>query len=115
MVISSSKESSAARVSYAVTPLLRDASTLREKIAPRAAALHAQTLPVLPTAGDVRELVRLLKKRAAGMTLVAAMNSEQKRIFDPRKLAAYEFWGIISRDGERIRLTALGAEIARQL
>jgi Predicted nucleotide-binding protein containing TIR-like domain len=131
MVTSSSKESSAARVSYAtlsraaesgrcaVTPLLRDrmrsaAVPLRE-IAPHATDVRAGTLPVMATAGDVRELVRFLKKREAGITLVAAMNSEQKRIFDLRKIAAYEFWGVISRDGERIRLTALGREIARRL
>jgi hypothetical protein len=129
MAMSSSKEASAARLPYAdasrpgarasagVKPLLRDAraSTALREIAPRAPAANAQTLPVMATAGDVRELVRLLKKRAAGTTLVAAMNSDQKRLFDPRKIAAYEFWGIISRDGERIRLTGLGAEIARQL
>lgn len=131
MVTSSSKEASAARLSYAdssragargserVTPLLhnglRGASTPLREIAPRPPATQAQTLPMMATAGDVRELVRLLKKRASGMTLVAAMNSEQKRIFDPRKIAAYEFWGVISRDGERLRLTKLGAEIARQL
>jgi hypothetical protein len=130
MAMSSSKESSAARIAYAsraatrashrVTPLLRDALAgasslpLRE-ISARASVAHAPTLPVLATAGDVRELVRLLKKRDAGLTLVAAMNSEQKRIFDPRKIAAYEFWGIIVRDGERIRLTTLGAEMARRL
>ncbi|HEX8137266.1 MAG TPA: hypothetical protein VF544_06720 [Pyrinomonadaceae bacterium] len=131
MAISSSKETCAARLSYTeearpgarVKPVLREAlrrsapSSLRE-IAPRRAtnaAAGAQTLPVMATAGDVRELVRLLKKRAAGLTLIAAMNSEQRRIFDPRKIAAYEFWGVISRDGERIRLTTLGAEMARQL
>jgi CAP12/Pycsar effector protein, TIR domain len=130
MAISSSNEACAARLSYTDAscasaprrPLLRDAlrsssasSSLRE-IAPRPPFEPTrQTLPVMATAGDVRELVRLLKKRAAGITLIAAMNSEQRRIFDPRKIAAYEFWGVVSREGERIRLTALGAEIARQL
>ena len=69
----------------------------------------------MATAGDVRELVRLLKKRSAGVTIVEAMNSEQKRIFDPRKIAAYQFWGIVERDGERLKLTPLGLKIARQL
>lgn len=130
MITSSSKDSSAACVACAsgasataragerVTPLLHARSvrshSLRE-ISRRTEETRAPTLPVMATAGDVRELVRLLKKRSAGVTIVEAMNSEQKRIFDPRKIAAYQFWGIVDRDGERIKLTPLGLEIARQL
>jgi hypothetical protein len=75
----------------------------------------AQALPVMASAGDVRELVRLLKKRSTGLTIVEAMNSEQKRLFDSRKIAAYEFWGIVERTGDRLRLTPLGLALARQL
>jgi Predicted nucleotide-binding protein containing TIR-like domain len=127
MITTSGKEERAARVVRAsnavragerVTSLLRDGgarfSPLRE-ISTRARETPSPTLPVMATTGDVRELVRLLKKRRAGISIVEAMNSEQKRIFDPRKIAAYEFWGIVDRDGERIRLTPLGLEIARQL
>lgn len=127
MITSSGKEERAARVAYAssavragarVTSLSRDRgerfSPLRE-ISTRVEETNAPTLPVMATIGDVRELVRLLKKRAAGISIVEAMGSEQKRIFDPRKIAAYEFWGIIERDGERLRLTPLGLKIARQL
>ena len=127
-MIASGKDSSAARATYGaaaavrgnekVTPLLREAGErplpLRD-VTGRVSSPQGPTLPVMATAGDVRELVRLLKKRPNGVTLVAAMNSEQKRIFDPRKIAAYEFWGIASRDGERLRLTPLGMEVARQL
>lgn len=128
MITSSSKDSSAARIAYApgaraalsagerVTSLTRDRSIcslpLRE-ISKRTE--DAPTLPVMATTGDVRELVRLLKRRSAGVTIVEAMSSEQKRIFDPRKIAAYEFWGIVDRDGERLKLTPLGFQIARQL
>jgi hypothetical protein len=131
MVTSSGKEQLAPRAFYAAgrstaracersvaSSHLRDASEravplreiprpLKEKSTP--------TLPVMATAGDVRELVRLLKKRASGITVVEAMNSEQKRLFDSRKIAAYEFWGIIRREGERLRLTPLGLELARGL
>lgn len=131
MGISSSKEQRAARAFYsagaspsrtgerATLTHLRDASErsalpLRE--IPRAPEeISAQTLPVMASAGDVRELVRLLKKRASGLTIVEAMNSEQKRLFDSRKIAAYEFWGIVERTGDRLRLTSLGLALARQL
>ncbi len=130
MVMSSGKEQRAARAFYSAgassarageraTPLhLRDASEralpLREIPRPLKET-SAQTLPVMASAGDVRELVRLLKKRASGLTIVEAMNSEQKRLFDSRKIAAYEFWGIVAREGERLRLTPLGLELARGL
>lgn len=130
MATSSNKEQRAARAFYAAgatqaragergaSSHLRDASEraipLRE-IPRRRGETFAQTLPVMATAGDVRELVRLLKKRASGLTIVEAMNSEQKRLFDSRKIAAYEFWGIVQREGERLRLTPLGLQLARQL
>jgi hypothetical protein len=131
MGISSSKEQGAARAFYsagasasragerASLTHLRDASEraalpLRE--IPRVPEeTSAQSLPVMASAADVRELVRLLKKRATGLTIVEAMNSEQKRLFDSRKIAAYEFWGIAMRAGDRLKLTPLGLEVARQL
>jgi len=131
MGISSSKEQRAARAFYsagasasragerASLTHLRDASEraaspLRE--IPRVPEeTSGQSLPVMASAADVRELVRLLKKRATGLTIVEAMNSEQKRLFDSRKIAAYEFWGILERAGDRLKLTPLGLEVARQL
>jgi len=72
-------------------------------------------LPILATANDARELVRFLKKRPNGVTIVEAMNAEPRRIFDARKIAAYEFWGIIGRENERLVLTPLGEELAEAL
>lgn len=73
------------------------------------------SLPILATANDARELVRFLKKRPNGVTVVEAMNAEPRRIFDARKIAAYEFWGIIYRENERLMLTRLGKELADAL
>ena len=73
------------------------------------------SLPIMATANDARELVRFLKKRPHGVTTVEAMNAEPRRIFDARKIAAYEFWGIIHRDNDRLTLTALGNELADAL
>jgi hypothetical protein len=74
------------------------------------------TLPILATAGDVREVVQYLRKKPTGVSVVEASGDVKKRVFQPRKIAAYEFWGIISRQGgDRLHLTQLGWEFARKL
>lgn len=74
------------------------------------------TLPILATAGDVREVVQYLKKKPAGVSIVEAMDDVKRRVFEPRKLAAYEYWGIINRQGgDRLHLSQLGWEFARKL
>ena len=75
----------------------------------------AGSLPIMATANDARELVRFLKRRPNGVTVVEAMNAEPRRIFDARKIAAYEFWGIIRRENERLTLTDLGEGLANAL
>lgn len=47
--------------------------------------------------------------------MVQAMDAFRKRIFDARKVSAYEFWKIILRTGDRLKLTALGWELAKCL
>ncbi len=73
------------------------------------------TLPILATANDVREVVQLLKKRPEGITIVEAADAVRKRLFDARKVAAYETWGIISQSGDRMKLSELGREFAKKL
>jgi hypothetical protein len=73
------------------------------------------TLPILATASDVREVVQLLKKRPEGITIVEASDAVRKRLFDPRKVAAYELWGIISKTNDRLKLSELGREFASKL
>jgi hypothetical protein len=72
-------------------------------------------LPILATANDVREVVQLLKKRPEGVTVAEASDATRRRLFDPRKVAAYELWGVISRSGDRIKLSGLGREFADRL
>jgi hypothetical protein len=73
------------------------------------------TLPILATASDVREVVQFLKRRPEGVTIVDTMDAARKRIFDPRKVFAYELWGLVSREGDRLRLSPLGWELAERL
>lgn len=74
-------------------------------------------LPTLATPGNVREVVQYLKKKPAGVSIVEALDDVKKRVFEARKIAAYEFWGIVERDlgVDRLRLSPLGWEFARKL
>src|SRR5215207_1605150 len=73
------------------------------------------SLPLLATANDVREVVQLLKKKPEGITVAEASDSARRRLFDPRKIPAYELWGIVSKSGDRITLSHLGREFASRL
>ena len=72
------------------------------------------TLPYLATAGDLREVVQFLKRKPEGASLVEAMDALRKRLFDPRKVFAYEFWGIVTRKDGRLHLSSLGWEFAER-
>lgn len=102
-----------------VSPFLRErtggALALKRVEPPEDAAQEASaSLPLLATATDVREVVRLLKRRAGGVTIIEGMDAA-RRVFDPRKIAAYEYWGLVERAGDRLSLSALGWEFARRL
>jgi hypothetical protein len=60
-------------------------------------------------------VIRFLKHHREGITAVQAADAFRKRIFDARKVSAYEFWKIIARSGDRLKLTPLGWELAQCL
>jgi len=76
---------------------------------------EAGILSTVATAGDVRDAVRVLKKRPDGVSLAEAMDAFKKRIFNPQKIAVYEHWGIVARDGDWLSLSPLGWELARRI
>lgn len=78
---------------------------------------EAQTISllVMATASDVREAVRYMKRKPEGLTSIEAMDPVRKKVFDPRRVAAYELWGIVSRTSDRLKLTPLGWDLARSL
>lgn len=84
--------------------------TPAEEESPSAAAL-----PVLATPGDLREAVLYLRRKPTGVSLVEALADAKRRVFEPRKVAAYEAWGVVARRGERLLLTRRGREFARTL
>lgn len=73
----------------------------------------SRNLPGLATANDVREMVQFLSRYEDGLSIIEALDGLRRRIFDQRRLEAYEFWGLIVRTGDRIRLTDCGWELAR--
>jgi hypothetical protein len=72
------------------------------------------TLPVLTTVDDVRAIVKYLKSRPTGATLGEMKAALKEQTLDPRKLKAYEFWGVLARDGDRFKLTSRGWDFARK-
>lgn len=90
-------------------------SSLERFAAMRSVESQKTTLPLLATANDLRELIRYLKKHPDGVTIVEALGEVKKRILDPRKISAYEAWGVVTRDGDWLRLSPLGWEFSRKL
>ena len=67
------------------------------------------------TANDLRDLVRLLRKHPAGLSVLEHTDAFRKRVLDPARLAAYREWRIITQTGAHIRLTPFGHELAMGL
>lgn len=89
----------------------------RLETAATATAQHADAadLPVLATANDVRELIQYLKKQPHGVDVSEIAQPIRKRVFFPPKIAAYEYWGLVARSGERLTLTQFGWAFAQRL
>lgn len=70
-------------------------------------------LPLKTTADDVREIVRYLKTKPTGATLSEAKATVRRQVLDARKMSAYHLWGVVTKDGDRIKLTARGLLLAK--
>lgn len=79
---------------------------------PTVSARRPLDLPILATANDLREVVKFFRHKTHGVSVIELTNAEPRRVFDARKIAAYEFWGILERAEDRLQLTPLGVELA---
>jgi hypothetical protein len=70
-------------------------------------------LPIKTTMEDCDKIVAYLKTKPAGATIAEAKGVIDGRHLDPRKIRAYEVWGLITHSDGRIALTEAGREIAR--
>jgi hypothetical protein len=93
--------------------LVAGATAPAPEAAPRVEATN--TLPLLATAADVRGVVQYLRKKPGGVTINEAVDAIKKQVFDPRKVLAYEALGLVERQSERLKLSALGHELGRKL
>jgi hypothetical protein len=84
-------------------------------LTPRKDEPKGDALPVLATPGDLREAVQYLKRKPTGASVAEALADAKRRAFEPRKVAAYESWGLVACRGQRLLLTPLGREFARTL
>lgn len=71
------------------------------------------TLPIKTSTDDVEAVISYLKTKATGATLTEAKAALGARLFDGRKLAAYEQWGFVYRDQDKLRLSDAGRELSR--
>ena len=70
-------------------------------------------LPVMTKIEDVLAVVAYLKTKATGATLNDAKATLPARVLDARKIAAYDAWGLVTKEGDRLRLTSRGRQLAR--
>jgi hypothetical protein len=71
-------------------------------------------LPILTTTEDVLGIVSYLRNKPTGAPLSEIRAALGQPAVDGRKMAAHQFWLIITRDGERIKLAPRGWELARK-
>lgn len=71
-------------------------------------------LPILTTADDVLRVVKYLKNKPMGATISEMRAAIGDKLVDGRKLNSYQFWGVVTKDGERLKLADLGWELARK-
>ena len=72
-------------------------------------------LPMSATPNDLRDVVRFLKQRPEGISIVEALGEVKKRLLDASRIATYERWGIILRQGNWLKLSPLGWEFSSKL
>ena len=61
-------------------------------------------LPILTTGDDVKAIVTYLKNKPTGATLSEARAVVKKQVLDPRNISAYQLWGVIHKEGDRLKL-----------
>lgn len=70
-------------------------------------------LPIQTTAEDVEAIVGYLKTKATGATCDDAKAALGSAAVDHRKVNALISWGLVSKDGDKFKLTSLGWELSR--
>ena len=70
-------------------------------------------LPVMTKPDDALTVAAYLNTKVTGASLEDAKATLEGRLLDSRKIAAYEAWGLLTREAETLRLTTRGRRLAR--
>ena len=70
-------------------------------------------VPLLATAADIRELIQYLKLKPNGVVAAEELDRPKRRLFEERKLAAYQLLGITTTDGITLKLSPRGWQFAK--
>ena len=70
-------------------------------------------LPVMTKPEDALTVATYLNTKVTGASLQDAKATLEARVLDSRKIAAYEAWGLLTREEDLIRLTTRGRQLAR--
>ena len=69
------------------------------------------TLPTQTSFEDAQKVCSFLRTKATGSTQKDTKAVVGAKYFDSRKLAAYEAWGVLLRQGDLLKATPLGREL----
>jgi hypothetical protein len=83
-------------------------------VAKGASERRKMALPLKTTRDDVQKVVNYFKTKPTGATLTEAQAALNKQLFDRRKVSAYRAWGVLSKDGDRYKLTPRAWDFARK-
>ena len=70
-------------------------------------------LPISASPEDILQVVKFLSTKVSGSTIDDAKAVIDKKLLDTRKVNAYISWGFVQRDGEKIKQTELGRQLAK--
>lgn len=70
-------------------------------------------LPIMASPEDVSKITKYLSTKVSGATIEDAKATMDKRLWDGRKVYAYITWGIVSREGDKLKLSDRGKRLAK--
>lgn len=71
------------------------------------------SLPIYTSGEDVIGIIDYLKTKPTGATIADAKPVVKKQLIDPRKITAYETWGFVDKEGDRLKLSDRGWRVVR--
>ena len=96
-------------------PIYNQQKDLDTKSLPKMQPETANSLPAELSSDDVREVIKLLKRKPEGVKITKALLETHKRIFEAKKILSFVKLNIIEGKDQLFRLSALGWKFAENL